>query len=107
MRNKGGFPGGRVVKNPSANAKDEGDAGLIPSLGKSSGGGNGNPLQYSCLENPMDRGAWQTTVHGVAESQTRLSTHTRNEVLVLQVEYVLFGDLGEGGDWFLFFRLML
>ena len=73
MRNKGGFPGGRVVKNPSANARDEGDAGLIPSLGKSSRGGNGNPLQYSCLENPMDREAWQTTVHGVAKSQTRLS----------------------------------
>ena len=60
MRNKGGFPGGTVVKN----ARDEGDAGLIPSLGRSCGGGNGSPLQYSCLENPMDRGAWQTTVMG-------------------------------------------
>ena len=46
---------------------------LIPMLGRSPGGGNGNLLQYSCLENPMDRGAWQTTVHGVAKSQTRLS----------------------------------
>ena len=51
-----GFPGGSVVKNPPANA---GDVGLIPGLGRSPGEGNGNPLQYSCLENPMDRGAWQ------------------------------------------------
>ena len=75
MRNKGGFPGGRVVKNPSANARDEGDAGLIPSLGKSSRGGNGNPLQYSCLENPMDREAWRA-IHGVAESGTTECTYT-------------------------------
>ena len=47
-----------------------GDPGSIPGLGRSPGEGNGNPLQYSCLENPMDRGAWQATVHGVAESQT-------------------------------------
>jgi len=60
-----GFPGGCLVKNPPANA---GDTGLIPGLGRSSGGGNGNPLQYSCLENPMDRGGWQATVHGAAES---------------------------------------
>ena len=59
-----------VVKNPLANAGDAGDEGLIPGLGRSPGGGNGNPLQYSCLENPMDRGAWQATVHGVAESRT-------------------------------------
>ena len=73
MRNKGGIPSGRVVKNPSANARDEEDTGLIPSLGRSPGGGNGNPHQYSCVENPMDRGAWQTTVHGFAKSQTRLT----------------------------------
>ena len=60
-----GFPGGSVVKNPSANA---GDAGLIPGLGRSPGEKNGNPVQYSCLENPIDRGAWQTTVLGVAKS---------------------------------------
>ena len=47
-----------------------GDAGLIPGLERSPGGGHGNPLQYSCLENPMDRGAWQATVHGVTESDT-------------------------------------
>ena len=57
-----GFPGGSVVKNPSANA---GDVGSISGSGKSPGEGNGNPLQYSYLGNPMDRGAWQATVHGV------------------------------------------
>ena len=54
-----GFPGGSVVKNPPAKT---GDVGLIPGLGRSPREGNGNPLQYSCLENPMDRGAWQATV---------------------------------------------
>ena len=68
-----GFPGGPVVKNPPANA---GDVGLTPGLGRSPGVGNGNPLQYSCLGNPMDRGAWWATVHGVAKVWTRLSTHT-------------------------------
>ena len=56
-----------VVKNLPANAEYIRDAGLIPGLGRSLRGGHGNPLQYSCLENPMDRGAWQTRVHGVAE----------------------------------------
>ena len=63
-----------MVKNPPANA---GDLGSIPGggagLGKSSEGGNGNPFQYSCLENPMDRGAWQATVHGVQKSWTQIS----------------------------------
>ena len=61
-----------VVKNPPASAGDARDMDLIPGSGRSPGGGHGNPLQYSCLENPMDRGAWQATVHGVAKSQTRL-----------------------------------
>ena len=56
-----GFPGGSVVKNPSVNAGETGDTGLIPGSGRSLGGGHGNPLQYSCLENPMDRGAWRAT----------------------------------------------
>ena len=56
-----------VVMNPSANAGDIRDAGLILRSGRSPGGGDGNPLQYSCLENPMDRGVWQATVRGVAE----------------------------------------
>ena len=69
-----GFPGGgSVVKNLPANW---GDPGSIPGLGRSSGKGNGNPLQYYCLENPMDRGAWRATVHEVAKSQTRLSDST-------------------------------
>ena len=59
-----------VVKNLPANAEYIRDAGLIPGLGRSPRGGHGNPLQYSCLENPMDRGAWQTRVHRVAKSQT-------------------------------------
>ena len=63
-----GFPGGSVLKNPPANA---GDAGVISGSGRSPGEGNGNPLQYSCLENPMDRGAWWATVCGVTkESDT-------------------------------------
>ena len=70
------FPSGTVVKNPPANAGDVRDTGSIPGLGRSPGGGNGNPLQYSCLENSMDRGAWWPTDHAVANSQTRLSTHT-------------------------------
>ena len=62
-----------MVKNLPTNARDAGDAGLIPGWGRSPGVGNGNPLQYSCLENPMDRGAWRATVHGVTKSQIRLS----------------------------------
>ena len=57
-RSISGFPGGSVVKNPPANAGDAGDSGSIPGLGRYPGGGNGNPLQYTCLENLMDRGAW-------------------------------------------------
>ena len=59
------FPGGSVLKNLPANAGDVGDAGLIPGSGRCPGEGNGNPFQYSCLENPMDGGAWRATVHGV------------------------------------------
>ena len=61
-----------VVKNPPGSAGEIRDMVLIPGLGRPSGGGHGNPLQYSCLENPMDRGAWWATVHGVANSLTRL-----------------------------------
>ena len=57
-----------MVKNLSANAGDIRDSGSIPGLGRSPGGGHGNPLEYSCLENPMDRGAWQAIVHRVTES---------------------------------------
>ena len=64
-----------VIKNPPANAGDIRDVGLIPGSGRSLEGGHSNPLQYSCLENPMDRGAWWATVHGVTKSQTRLSDY--------------------------------
>ena len=67
-----------VLKDPPANAGDARDVGSIPGSERSSGGGNGNPFQYSCLDNPMDRGTWWDTVHGVAKNQTRLtqlSTH--------------------------------
>ena len=59
-----------VVKNPPANAGDVREMGLIPGLGRSPGGGQGNPLQYSCLENPMDTGAWWAPMHRVTKSQT-------------------------------------
>ena len=62
------FPGGTEVKNPPANAGDTKDVGSIPGLGRSLGGGNGNPFLYSCLETPMDKGAWGATVHEVAKS---------------------------------------
>ena len=65
-----GFPRGSMVKSLPANA---GDTGLIPRSGRSPGGGNGNLLQYSCLKNPMDRGAWRATVHRFTKSQTGLS----------------------------------
>ena len=65
-----GFPGGSDSKESACNV---GDLGSIPGLGKSPGGGHGNPLQYSCLENPMDRGAWWATVDGVTKSWTRLN----------------------------------
>ena len=67
------FPGGSDGK---ASAYNVGDLGSIPGSGRSPGEGNDNPLQYSCLKNPMDRGAWWATVHGVAKSQTQLSNFT-------------------------------
>ena len=72
------FSGGAVVKNLPASAEDTRDEGLIPGSGRPPGVGNGNPLQYSCLENPMDRGAWQATVHRVAQSWTRLKWLSRH-----------------------------
>ena len=75
----GGFPGDARGKELACQCRRHRDAGSIPGSGKSSGGGHSNPLQYSCLENPMDRRAWWATAHGVPKSQTRLSdqqTHT-------------------------------
>ena len=70
-----GFPGGSAVKNPPANT---GDMGSIPRPGRSPGGGNGNLLYYSCLDNPRDRGAWQATVHGVTKSHMWFSDWLNN-----------------------------
>ena len=67
-----GFPGGSDGKESACNA---GDPSLIPGLGRSLGEGNGNPFQYACLENSMDRGAWQVTVHGISKSQSWLSDY--------------------------------
>ena len=67
-----------IGKEPVCNVGNTGDAGSTPGSGRSSGVGNGNPLQYSCLENSTDRGAWQAAVPGVAKSQTRLSMHTNS-----------------------------
>ena len=72
-----------VVKNPPANTEDVRKAGSIPGWGRSPGGGHGNPLQYSCLESPKDRGAWWATVHGVAELETTEATyHAQTQVPV-------------------------
>ena len=70
---QGTSQGALMVKNPPAYAGHVREEGLIPKLGRSPGGGNGNLLQYSCLENPMDRGAWWATVHRVAKRQTQLN----------------------------------
>ena len=70
-----GFPGGSVVKNPTVNAGDAGDVGSISGSGRCPREEHGNPLEYSCLENPMDRGAWQVTVHGVAKNRTQLGEY--------------------------------
>ena len=67
--------GGASLVACACNAGDTGDASLIPGLGRSPGGGDGKPLQYSCLENPMDRGVWWASVGEIAMSWTRLSTH--------------------------------
>ena len=75
IKHVGGFPGGSDGK---ASARNVGDPGSIPGSGRSPGEGNGNPLQYSCLENSMDGGAWWATVHGVAKSRTRPSDLTKH-----------------------------
>ena len=76
-----GFPGSSNGKESACSA---GDLGLIPGLGRSPGEGNGNPLQYSCLENPMDRGAWRVTVHGVARVRHDLATKPSPQALTLK-----------------------
>ena len=95
-----------AVKNLPANARGLRDIDSIPGSGRSPGGGHGNPLQHSCLENPTDRGAWRATVHGVAQSQTRLKrlAHTR-AAAASDLQHSLIGiQGGEGrtllqGNW--------
>ena len=72
VKNAPALPGGSAVKILAANAGDSGDMGLIPGLGRSSERGHGDPFQYSCLENPTDKGAWQAIVHRVTHSWTQL-----------------------------------
>ena len=82
-----GFLGGVAVKNLPANAEDTRNVGLIPGLGRSPGVGNGNPLQYSCLENSMDRGVWWPTVHGITKSHMTecMDTHTHTHTHILDL----------------------
>ena len=85
------FPHGSVVKNPPANA---GDVGSIPGSGRSPGGGHGSPLQYSCQDNPTDRGAWWAAVHGIVKSWTQLSvracvhTHTYTHTSISHIFFI-------------------
>ena len=81
----------QVVKNLPANAGDRRDAGSIPGLGRSPREGNGNPVQESCLENPMGRGAWWATVHGVTKSQTQQSMHIHTHISTVVTFYLTLG----------------
>ena len=83
-------------KKSACTAENTGDSGSIPESGRPPGGGNGNPLQFSCLENSMDRGAWRATVHGVAKSQTRLkrlNTLTEFNYIKFYLKELVFGSL--------------
>ena len=76
-----------MVKNLPANAGHTRDPGWIPGLGRSPGGRNGNPIQYSCLENPMDRGAWRATVHRVTESDTTKQLSMHAGPIIIMIKY--------------------
>ena len=89
------FPGGSDGKASVYNA---GDPGLSPGLGRSLGEGNGNPLQYYYLENPMERGAWKAAVYGVTKSRTRLSDFTSTWLWQLILSYLLCGKHGDGSQ---------
>ena len=96
-----GFPGGSEVK---ASACNVGGLCSIPGLGRSPGEGNGNPLQYSCLENPMDGGAWWAAVHGVAQSQTRLMQLSSSSVCIAEgngnpLQCSCLENPRDGGAW--------
>ena len=105
-----GFPGSSDGKETACNA---GDLGLIPGSGRVPGEGNGNPLQYSYLENPKDRGAWQATVHGVTKSQTQLSDWTewlkqemaRVNIHILRISKLKWTGMGEfnSDDYYIYY----
>ena len=84
-----GFPGGSVGKESAYSAVDARDMGSTPGSGRSPGEGHDNSLQYSCLKNPMDRGAWRAIVHKVAKSHTRMSTQTRIYIYILLLLYII------------------
>ena len=90
-----GSPGGAVEKNLPASVGDSRDTGSVLYLGRFPGGGNGNPLQYSCVKNSIDREAWRATVHGVTKSWTRLNTHTHIQIYpILFIHSSADGHLG-------------
>ena len=94
-----GCPGGAEVKNPPADAGEGRDAASIPGAGRSPGGGDGNPLQRSCLESPVDAGAWRAAVHRVAKSRTRLSqAHKHAKIKAL----FPLGKKLDGGSYYYF-----
>ena len=94
-----GFPDGSDGKEPACNA---GDLGSIPGSRRPPGGGHGNPLQYACLENPMDRGAWRAPVHGVAKSRTRLSNTAQHSAFYAEVHHSFTPGLESFGGPVLF-----
>ena len=83
-----GFSGGTAVKKPPANARDSGEVGPIPGLGRSLKRGHGNSLQYSCLENSMDSRVWQAIIHGVTKNGTQVSTHAHTYTLYMYALYM-------------------
>ena len=90
-----------MVKNPPVKAGDAGDAGSISGLGRSFEEGNSNPLQYSCLENPMDRGGWRATVHGVAELDMTEHSTAATSLGCLSLSLISLCPLGRLGDQFM------
>ena len=97
-----GFPASSVLKNLPASA---GNTGLIPGLRRSPGEGNGNPLQFSCLRNPMHRGAWWATVRGVTKSQTRLSNSNNLDLLLVEtLDNICKIPTGESGTEYVCIR---
>ena len=83
------FSGGSVVKNPPANAGNTGDTGSIPEWKRSSGGGNSDPLQYPCLENPVDRGAWWAIVYGVAKTSDVTAQTLDTDYFLVEFQYIV------------------